>query len=95
MAEAPINFNNYGHQVTVIKLEPWVKATIMDNMKIVPINCKHVLRRALQTGFVEDWPRFDAAFNVLLRLLKQIKELRVPEGYRAVMEGDASEESQH
>ena len=90
-----MNFDNYGHQVTVIKLEPWVKATIMDNMKIVPINCKHVLRRALQTGFVEDLPRFDAAFDVLLRLLRQIKELRVPEDYRAVMEGDASEETQH
>ena len=57
-----MNFDNYGHQVTVIKLEPWVKETIMNNMNIIPRNCKHVLRRAWQIGFVEDWPRFDAAF---------------------------------
>ena len=71
MAEAPINFNNYGHQVTVIKLEPWVKTTIMDNVRIIPRKCRPVLKRALQTGFIEDLPRFEAAFDILLSLLRQ------------------------
>ena len=71
MAEAPIDFNSLGPQIVVTKMEDWVKTIIMDNIRIVPKKCRPYLKRALHTGFIEDVPRFEKAFDILLTLLRQ------------------------
>ena len=95
MAEAPIDFNSLGPQIVVTKIDDWVKTIIMDNIRIVPKKCRPYLKRALHTGFIEDVPRFEKAFDILLTLLRQRVLGNIsPEDRQAAREAERRQELQ-
>ena len=71
MAEGgPWDLDSFGEEKVVTKLDEWVKTFIIDNVRLIPKKCRPFLKRALQTGFIEDKPRFEAAFDGLLHVLR-------------------------
>ena len=86
MADAPVDFASWGSPA--IKMADWVKAVLIDNRKRIPKKFRPYLMRALQRGFIEDVPRFEAAFNGMMAFINgEIFGNMLPEDREELREG--------
>ena len=69
MADAPVDFSSFGEPA--VKMADWVKAIIIENRRKIPKKFKPYLMRALQRGYIDDVPRFEAAFDGLIKVIKE------------------------